>query len=248
MIRKKNRFQVNQIQKSGKIAAFTLRELSKAAKPGVSTSELDHLASRLITARGGKPSFLGYRGYKYSTCISINDEVVHGIPSARKIVKGDIVSIDVGVNLGGYFSDTAVTIMIGSAAGDVKRLVSGTKESLLAALSIIKPGIKIGDIEKKTGTVLKEKGISPVTALSGHGVGFAVHEEPSIKSDGESGSGEVLEEGMVLAIEPMGSLGTGKVKTSADGWTVKTLEGAMSAHFEHTVAVTKSGHKILTER
>ena len=248
MIKVKTKFQVNQISKSGSIAAFTLRELSKAVKPGVSTIDLDLLAKRLINARGGKPSFYGYRGYKYAICISVNDEVVHGIPSSKKIKSGDIVSIDVGVNLNGYFSDTALTVIVGRVDDKITKMVSATKDALMEAIKIVKPGVRVGELESRTGKTLKLARLSPIMDLSGHGVGLAVHEEPSIRSDGNKDSGEPLKEGMVLAIEPMATPGSGKVATADDGWTVKTVDGALAAHFEHTVAVTKTGFKILTVR
>lgn len=248
MISIKNKYQVEQIHKSGLIAAFVLRELSRAVKPGITTIELDSLAKRLICARGAKPSFYGYRGYKFATCISVNDEVVHGIPSSKKIKKGDVVSIDVGVNLDGYFSDTAKTVSIGHVDKEIKQMIASTRESLNQAIKTVKPGARVGDIENATGQVLKKSGLSPVTALSGHGVGFAVHEEPSIKSDGDENPGEILKEGMVLAIEPMATLGSGSVKTARDGWTVKTVDGKAAAHFEHTIAVTSGGYRVLTQR
>lgn len=246
MIEKKNKEQIRMIQKSGAIAKFTLKELMLAIKPGISKFELEKIANRLILARGAKPSFLGYRGYEFATCISIDDEVVHGLPSERRIKSGDVVSVDVGVNYKGYFSDTAATKIVGLAGEDIERLVNSTKKSLIDSISIIKPGIRVGEIENKTGEVLKENNLSPILALSGHGVGFAVHEEPSIKSDGHINDGEILEEGMVLAIEPMATLGSGEVYTDKDGWTIKTVDGKAGAHFEHTVAVTKNGFKMLT--
>jgi len=246
MIQKKSKEQIRLIQKSGLIAKFTLKELLSAAKPGVSRFELEKIANRLIAARGAKPSFLGYRGYKFATCISINDEVVHGLPSQKRIKDGDIVSIDVGVNYNGYYSDTAATIIVGQASQEIKNLVSNTRKALMDAISVVKPGVRVGEIESKTGEVLRVSKLKPILALSGHGVGFEVHEEPSIKSDGEIESGEILEEGMVIAIEPMATLGTGEVYTDKDGWTIKTVDGKPAAHFEHTIAVTKNGYKMLT--
>lgn len=246
MIKKKNKDQIRMIQKSGQIAKFTLKQLLNAITPGVSSFELEKIANRLIIARGAKPSFLGYRGYKFATCISINDEVVHGLPSERRIKDGDIVSIDVGVNYKGYFSDTAATIIVGHTNEETEKLVFNTQKSLMDSISIVKPGIRVGEIENKTGEVLRKNKLKPILALSGHGVGLAVHEEPSIRSDGKIDSGEILEEGMVIAIEPMATLGSGEVFTDSDGWTIKTTDGKPAAHFEHTVVITKNGHKLLT--
>ena len=246
MIKKKNKEQIRMIRKSGLIAKFTLKEILCAARPGVSRLELEKAANRLIAARGAKPSFLGYRGYKFATCISINDEVVHGMPSERRIKEGDVVSIDVGVNYNGYFSDTAATVIVGLASREVEKLVWATQRALMDAISIVEPGVRVGKIENTTGEVLRGNKLKPILALSGHGVGFAVHEEPSIKSDGEVGGGEVLQEGMVIAIEPMATLGTGEVYTDNDGWTIKTVDGKPAAHFEHTIVVTKNGYKMLT--
>jgi len=247
MISIKSKEDIKEIKRSGAIASFALKQIIKNLRPGVTTFELDKLARRTIRARGAEPSFLGYKGYEHAVCISINDEVVHGLPSSRTIEKGDVVGIDIGVNLNGYYSDLATTCVIGHQDENISRLVVGTKEALFETIKMIKPGVKVGDIESKTGEILKKYKLDPITALSGHGVGYSVHEEPSIKSDGVSGTGPVIKEGMVLAIEPMSCLGSSRVHTLSDGWTVVTDDGSVSAHFEHTVEVGKMGVKILTQ-
>ncbi len=246
MINIKTKDEVSKIARSGKIASFVLKELAKYVKPGVTTFELDKIASRIISSRGAKPSFLNYNGFPAVTCISINSEVVHGIPSQRKIMHNDLVKIDVGVELDGFHSDTATTILVGKPSSDTLRLINGTKKALEESIKIISPGIRVGAIEEKTGEILEKHGLSPVMSLSGHGIGKSIHEEPSIKSNGKSNQGEVVKEGMVFAIEPMATLGSGKVKTSQDGWTIVSSDNTLAAHFEHTVVVAKNGAKILT--
>ena len=246
MIRIKTPREISCIMKSGAIAALVLRELSKAAKPGVVTMDLELMARRLIKARRAKPSFIGYNGYEYAICISINDEVVHGLPSNRVLKKGDLVGIDIGVNLAEYYSDCATTISVGPMTKDIKKLIYTTRESLDSAIRVIRPGIRVGEIEEMTGNVLRRGALRPILSLSGHGVGLAVHEDPSIKSDGKAASGEIVRAGMVFAIEPMATTGCGQVKVGPDGWSVKTVDQEPAAHFEHTVAVTKRGVKILT--
>lgn len=246
MIIIKTKEEVNKIAKSGKIASFVLKEIAKNVKPGITTFELDKIATRIINSRGAKPSFLDYNGYPASTCISINNEVVHGIPAQRKIQAGDLVKIDVGVELGGFHSDTALTVYVGKPDADTMRLINGTKNALYETIKSIKPGMRVGEVEHITGQVLRSYDLSPVLSLSGHGIGRSIHEAPSIKSDGNVEDGEMIREGMTVAIEPMATLGKGKVRTLPDGWTIVTSDGSLAAHFEHTIAITKSGAKILT--
>lgn len=246
MINIKTKEEINKIAKSGKIASFVLKELQKNIRPGVTTSELDKIANRIITSRGAQASFLNYQGFPASTCISINEEVVHGIPSNKKIKNGDLVKVDVGVNYEGLHSDTAMTYSVGKPSQEALRLMEGVKTSLMEAIAVIRPGIKVGLIEKRTGEILKKYKLSPVLTLSGHGVGREIHEEPAIRSDGKENDGEVVKEGMVFAIEPMATLGSGRVKTCSDGWTIKSKDNTLAAHFEHTVVVTPTGSKILT--
>jgi methionyl aminopeptidase len=246
MINIKTQEEISKIAKSGKIAGFVLKQLPKYIKPGITTHELDKIARRIIESRNAKPSFLDYQGYPASTCISINDELVHGIPSNKIIRKGDLVKVDVGVNYEGYHSDTAITVFVGRPDEETLRLINGVKQALFESIKVLKPGIKVGLIEKTTGDTLRKFGLSPVLSLSGHGVGREIHEEPSIRSDGDEKKGDIVKKGMVFAIEPMATLGNGLVKTAADRWTVKTSDHTLAAHFEHTVEVTSNGFKILT--
>ena len=234
--------------KCGRIAAFTLRELVRNVRPGVTTSELNSITERLITARGATPSFKNYRNYPSALCVSINDEVVHGLPGQRKIKLGDLVGLDIGVNLDGYFTDCATTVSVGRPTPKVQSLLLGVKEALTETIKEAKAGCHVGDLESKCGEVLNGYHLVPILALSGHGTGRAVHELPAIKSDGQAGEGAKIVEGMVLAIEPMATLESGQVRTSSDGWTVKTVNREPSAHFEHTVIVGKAGAKILTSQ
>lgn len=248
MITRKTKEDIRILAKAGAINSFALKQVAKSIKSGVSTYELEGIAQRTIKARGGEPSFLGYRGYKYALCVSINDEVVHGMPSANRIIKaGDIIGLDLGVKYKNRYTDAAITVVVGKRSSDTKRLLRGVSESLKAAIKTVRPGVKVGDIEFETGRTLNKYKLSPILALSGHGVGFSVHEEPSIKSDGIKGRGETLKAGMVLAIEPMAALGAADVEVSKDGWTVATKDGSFSAHFEHTIVVTDNGSRILTE-
>ncbi len=247
MIIIKTKEEVAKMARSGKIAAFVLKEIAKNVKPGISTLDLDKIASRIITSRGARPSFLDYNGYPAATCISVNEEIVHGLPSGRKIKMNDLVKIDVGVELDGYHSDTATTVYVGRPNDEIKDLITGVRSALFEAIKEVRPGVRLGVIENRTGNVLKEHGLSPVLSLSGHGIGTSIHEEPSVKTDGPANAGEILKEGMVIAIEPMATLGNGKVRTGPDGWTVVSSDKSLSAHFEHTVAVTENGSKILTQ-
>jgi len=249
MITLKTKKDLKILSRAGEINAFALKQIAKNVKIGVTTLELDHIAQRTIRARGGEPSFLGYRGYQFALCVSINTEVVHGIPSASRMIKsGDVVGLDLGIKYLNRYTDAALTIVVGKKTKEIEHLIAGTREALKGALAKVRPGVRVGEIEFETGRILAKYGLSPVLALCGHGVGYAVHEEPSIKSDGRKNSGPVLDEGMVLAIEPMATLGGGSVKTASDGWTVLTSDNSLAAHFEHTVVVTRSGARVLTGR
>lgn len=248
MISIKNKNEIKLMAKSGAISCFALNQLKRQIKPGITTKQLDQVARRLIESRGATAAFLGHEGYEFAICVSINDEVVHGLPSARKINEGDVVGIDLGAKYQGYYSDTAATICVGHKDERINRLLEGTHEALMAALKVVCPGVRVGDIEEATGKVLKKYNLSPVLSLCGHGIGRDLHEEPSIKSDGKAGTGEVLKAGMALAIEPMATLGRGEVYSKKDGWTVLTKDGSLSAHFEHTIVVTPSGARLLTAK
>ena len=231
-----------------KISAEALLLAGEAVKEGVSTYEIDKIAYDFIIKSGAKPNFLGYGGFPATACISINDEVIHGIPSKKRIIKnGDIVSIDLGAVKNGYNGDNAATFICGSCSPEVKRLVDTTRESLYKGIEAAVPGGRLGDIGNAVQTYCEERGFSVVRDFVGHGVGTKLHEEPSVPNFGHAGRGIRLLPGMTLAIEPMINLGTHMVKTLSDGWTVKTADGKASAHFENTVAITTNGPVILTK-
>ena len=230
------------------ISAQALQVAGEAVKPGISTYEIDKIAHDFIIKCGAKPNFLGYGGFPATACISINDEVIHGIPSKKRIIReGDIVSIDLGAVKNGYNGDNAATFICGSCSPEIKRLVETTKEALAKGIEMAVPGGRIGDIGNAVQTYCEERGFSVVRDFVGHGVGTKLHEEPSVPNFGHAGRGIRLLPGMTLAIEPMINLGTYKVKTLSDGWTVKTADGKASAHFENTIAITSNGPVILTK-
>lgn len=243
----KNSEEIAKMRRGGKIAARVLDELSKAIKPGMSTLDLDFLAESIITKTGSKPSFKGFKGYPAATCISINNEVVHGIPSDRIVQEGDIVGIDVGVYLEGFHTDTAITVVVGEIDERSKKLINVTKQSLLNGLAKIKAGAYLGDAQEKIQKTIESAGFGVIRDLTGHGVGRELQEAPSIPNYGQKGKGLLLQEGMTLAIEPMASMGDWHVDSLADGWTIVTADGKPSAHFEHTIVVTKNGFEILTK-
>ncbi|MBR3149288.1 MAG: type I methionyl aminopeptidase [Eubacterium sp.] len=230
------------------ISAQALMVAGEAVKPGVSTWEIDKVAYDFIKKCGAEPNFLGYGGFPATACISINDEVIHGIPSKKRIVKeGDIVSIDLGAVKNGYNGDNAATFICGTCSPEVKRLVDTTREAMFLGIEAAVPGGRVGDIGNAVQTYCEERGFSVVRDFVGHGVGTKLHEEPSVPNFGHAGRGIRLLPGMTLAIEPMINLGTYKVKQLSDGWTVKTADGKASAHFENTVAITNDGPVILTK-
>jgi methionyl aminopeptidase len=239
--------QIKNAKKSGLITGTVLKKVGELIKPGLTTFEIEKLAVKIIKSEGGIPAFIGCGGYKYATCVSINDEIVHTEPSKRIIKEGDIVSCDVGTNFNGMNSDAARTYIVGDQVdNDINRLVEGTRQALIEAIKMVKPGNKIGDIEQKTGEILKEYNLFPVMTLSGHGIGEQVHQEPSIMCDGQSGIGPDIIECTMLAIEPMATLNNTDLATVNGAWSIKTVDGSWGAHFEHTVLVTKNGCEILT--
>ncbi|MDP2684115.1 MAG: type I methionyl aminopeptidase [bacterium] len=236
------------IKQGGKILAGILKELTEQVEAGMSTMDLENYAQELFKQSGGSPSFQNYDGFPTATCISVNDEVVHGIPRRNKIIKeGDIVGIDVGLKYKGLFTDTAVTVPIGKIDKERKKLLKITQEALNIAILKAKPGNFIGDIGQAVQNYVEKNGYSVVRSLVGHGVGHEVHEAPRVPNFGEVGTGELLREGMVLALEPMVNIGTYDIIIKKDGWTIATADGSLSAHFEHTVAITKNGARILTK-
>lgn len=247
MINIKSSHEIDAMRAGGKKLSLIMTLLAKKIKHGISTISLNNLAYKLIISCGGEPSFLHFKGYPYSICISINDEVVHGLPSQRQIKKGDLISLDIGLKYRDFHTDMAVTIPIMPVKPEFLRLIATTKRSLSVAIKTIKPGIHLGDIQAVIQNINQKAGYSIVRGLTGHGIGRELQEEPSIPNYGKSNTGIILQPGMVLAIEPMINLGSSKVNILADGWTIVTADGLPSAHFEHTIAVTKNGYEILTK-
>jgi methionyl aminopeptidase len=238
--------EVKKIRQSGKILAEVIREIKRLIIPGVKTSFLDQVAADLIKSHGARPAFLGYRGYPASICISINEQVVHGIPGERVIESGDLVSVDIGVEFQGFYTDAAFSVVAGDGNSLAQKLVEVTEKSLYEGIKRALPGNRIGDISHAIQETIESAGFSVVRDFVGHGVGRALHEEPQIPNFGKKNRGVVIEEGMVLAIEPMANEGGYQVEILDDDWTVVTKDGGLSAHFEHTVWVTKKGPVILT--
>jgi methionyl aminopeptidase len=247
MIHLKKASEIAQMREAGRIVARAIRLMHEAIVPGKTTPlDLDRLAARIVAEAGGVCAFKDYRGYPAHTCISVNEVVIHGIPDARTIREGDIVDLDIGVTLNGWSADASWTFGIGTISPDAQRLLNVTRESLFQGIARAKPGNRIGDIGSAVQKYVESHGYSVVRDLVGHGIGRTVHEEPSVPNFGKAGKGERLREGMTMCIEPMVNAGTFKVRTLDDEWTVVTADGKLSAHFEHTVAITKDGPEILT--
>src|SRR6185503_10053394 len=238
MIIRKSKSEVEKMRAAGQIVARVLKQLSTMVVPGITTRDLDSEAERMIRDAGAYPTFKGYHGYPASICASINDEVVHGIPSKRKLREGDIIGIDCGATYQGYVGDSAVTVPVGSVSESVKRLLETTRQSLFQAIEKCQVGNRLGDVCNAVQSYVEPLGYSVVRNYCGHGIGRAMHEEPQVPNYGRAGTGPVLREGWVIAIEPMINLGRHDVKVLSDGWTVITMDGQPSAHFEHTVAIT----------
>ncbi len=229
------------------IAAGALQTVGNAVTEGITTAELDALAEKYIRSRGGEPNFKNYNGFPATACISINNEVIHGIPSkTRKICAGDIVSVDLGAKYGGYHGDNAATFACGDVSPEAKRLISVTKDALYEGIKAARAGSRIGDISNAVQRTVEAAGFSVVRQYVGHGIGTQLHEAPEVPNFGTAGRGIRLLPGMTLAIEPMVNIGGYDVKVLPDGWTVKTKDGSLSAHFEHTVVITSDGPKIMT--
>ncbi len=246
MIRLKNEKELARIRESARLLSETLERTAELAVDGISTRELDAFACAFIEKRGGKPSFLGYMNYPASLCVSVNNEVIHGIPGARKLKKGDIVSLDLGVDFKGYISDMAITLPVGAVSASKKKLIDVTRECLTEGIAAAMPGNRVSDISRAVFDHATANGFGVVREYCGHGVGFANHEDPQIPNYVGSGPNPRLKEGMVIAIEPMINRGSGDIELLPDGWTVVTSDGSDSAHFEHTVAILKNGMEILT--
>lgn len=239
--------EIQAMREGGRLLKETLKIVSEAVKPGISTLELDQIAERHIRSHAGfGPAFKGYEGFPGTLCISVNDEVVHGIPKADRILKdGDIVGLDGGVLYKGLYTDACVTVGVGKASPENTWFMKTTKKALENAIRVVKPGAFVGDISAVIQKTLEDQGFSPVIACTGHGVGHELHEPPEILNAGRRGTGSQLKSGMVLAIEPISAMGQGKVFTLKDGWTIVTVDHSLSAHYEHTVLVTENGHEIL---
>jgi methionyl aminopeptidase len=238
--------EIAKLRRVNQLVARILAELRQRVAPGITTRDLDQLAERLVRGAGAEPAFKGYHGYPATVCASVNEQVVHGIPSARALVEGDVVSIDMGAKLDGFFGDCAITVPVGTMSAAAARLLRVTEEALFQGIDAVKPGARVSDIGAAVQHHVEGHGFSVVREFVGHGIGTLLHEEPQVANYGPAGSGPRLSEGMVLAIEPMVNAGGASVKVQSDGWTAVTTDGSLSAHFEHTVVVTREGTEILT--
>lgn len=247
MIITKSKAEIEIMREAGRIVALTHQELQKYLEPGITTKELDAIAEKFIRQNGATPSFKGYGGFPGSICISVNEELVHGIPGKRKLREGDIVSIDIGACVRGYHGDSAWTYAIGKISEEDKRLMEVTEQSLYVGLAKAKPNARLSDISHAIQQTVEQAGFSVVREYVGHGIGTKLHEDPQIPNYGPPGRGPRLKVGMTLCIEPMVNAGERYVKTLADNWTVVTEDGRNCAHYEHTIAITEDGYEILTK-
>jgi methionyl aminopeptidase len=238
--------EIERLARVNELVARVLAELKATVQPGITTAILDELAERRLSEAGAEPAFKGYHGYPATICASVNEQVVHGIPSAKPLVSGDIVSIDMGAKLDGFYGDCAVTVPVGTIGAEAERLLTVTEASLYEGLRAVRAGARVSDIGAAVQAYVEARGFSVVREFVGHGIGTKLHEEPQIPNYGQAGRGPRLAEGMVLAIEPMVNFGKPAVKVLGDGWTAVTKDGSLSAHFEHTVVVTATGCRILT--
>ena len=247
MIELKTDREIGIMRSNGEILARTLKLVKENIRPGIRTKELNRLAEDFIREQGAYPAFKGYRGFPSSICVSVDNEVVHGIPGERALEEGQIVSVDAGVLKDGYYSDAARTYPVGGIAKESRRLIDITREALKQAVDRVKEGRHLSDISHVIQSFVERNGFSVVRDLVGHGIGKKMHEEPQIPNFGEPGQGVVLKKGMVFAIEPMVNAGSWEIDTRDDHWTIVTRDGSLSAHFEHTMAVTENGAEILTK-
>ena len=236
------------MRRAGEVTRDVLQLVRGLVKPGITTLDLEKAAVARLAELGVKAAFKGYHGYPCALCTSVNSEVVHGIPSQKRVLKeGDIVSVDFGVVVDGYFGDSAITVPVGAVDADVARLLAVTEKSLHAGIAVVRPGATLGDVGAAVQDVVEAEGFSVVRDFVGHGIGVHMHEDPQVPNFGERGRGMKLKVGMVIAIEPMVNAGKPEVEVLGDGWTAVDKDGSMSAHFEHTVAVTATGARVLTE-
>ena len=248
MIILKSKSEIDKMRVACRVVAEVLQDLICEVRSGVSTLELDAIAERGIRARGAIPAFKGYRGFPNTLCVSVNEQVVHGIPSKRRLKEGEIVGLDLGAKWDGYYGDAAVTVPVGHVAPTAQSLLITAEEALRIGINEVRPGKHLSDISHAIQSYAEAHGYSVVRAFVGHGIGTALHEEPQVPNFGPPGRGPRLKVGMVLAIEPMVNVGDADVEILEDGWTVVTADGRLSAHFEHTVAITEEGPQILTTR
>lgn len=240
--------EIELMRAAGRIAAIVLDELKVIARPGITTGELDKLACERIRELGGRPAFLGYRGYPACLCTSVNEQVLHGIPGKRTLQDGDLLSLDVGVEYRGLYVDAAVSLIVGTGDSLAYRLVAAAEGAFRAGLEIAYPGRRLGELGAAIEAYVRAQGFSVIVGYSGHGVGLALHEEPSVPNTGPAGRGIRLRPGMTLAVEPMVSAGSPETVVAADGWTVSTRDGSLAAHYEHTIWISPEGPVILTAR
>lgn len=246
MIIRKSEAEIAKMARAGAVVRGCLELLGSRVEAGITTKELDSLAEKYIRSSGGVPTFKGYRGFPASICASPNDMVVHGIPDKTRLQDGDILGVDVGVTMDGYIADAAMTFPVGEISDVAARLLKVTEESLMRGIAQCQVGNRVGDISHAVQTYVEAHGFSVVQAMVGHGVGREMHEDPQVPNYGPPGQGPVLREGMVIAIEPMVNVGGYEVEVGEDSWAIYTKDGSLSAHFEHTVAITRSGPRILT--
>jgi methionyl aminopeptidase len=246
LINLKTTHEIELMARAGNLLGTVLEELRRAVRPGLKTIELDRLAERLIRAGGARPGFLGYHGFPNSICVSVNDEAVHGIPGGRRVQPGDIVSLDLGLVLDGFWADVGCTVPVGKVSPEAERLIRVTEEALYVGIEQAQAGGRLGDISSAVQRHAEKAGFSVIKQFVGHGIGRQMHEDPQVPNFGVAGTGPELRPGMTLAIEPMVNAGAEDVYIKPDGWTVCTVDGSLSAYFEHTVAVTKDGPLILT--
>jgi len=238
--------EIRAMREAGRVVAIVLGILSGELKAGMKTEELDAVASRELKRLGAKPSFKGYRGFPANLCVSVNDEIVHGIPGERVLTEGDVVSLDLGAIVDGFQGDAAVTVGVGEISPEAKRLIEITEEALEAGMGKAYAGARLGDISAAIQQQAESKGYSVIREYTGHGIGREMHEEPQIPNFGQPGTGPLLKKGMTLALEPMVSIGDWHTRVGGDHWTVSTADGGLSAHFEHTIAITEAEPEILT--
>lgn len=247
MITIKTEQEIAIMAEGGKILAVVIKEIEKMVRPGVVTKDLNRAAEALVLSHGAKPAFKGYEGFRYSLCVSVNDNIVHGLPSDYILKEGDIVGLDFGVLYKGYNTDMAVTVPVGKISFEAKRLINATKKSLRLGIKKAKVGNTIGDIGNTIQRFAEDQGFAVVRDLCGHGIGRDLHEDPKVPNFGKRGEGEKLKEGMVICIEPMITMGEYKLKKSDDGYGYVTVDGSLAVHFEHTITITKSGPVVLTQ-